>query len=114
VGNKGSLALANKVTLSRLAEDVVVNVSFFGVEPVFDVSVPKTHSFVANGFAVHNSLEQDADVVMFIYRDEVYAPDTHDKGTAEIIVAKHRSGPTGTVYLAFLNSYTLFANMASM
>ncbi|SHE86371.1 replicative DNA helicase [Ferrithrix thermotolerans DSM 19514] len=114
VGNKGSLALADKVTLSRLAEDVIVNVSFFGVEPVFDVSVPKTHSFVANGFAVHNSLEQDADVVMFIYRDEVYTPDTHDKGTAEIIVAKHRSGPTGTVYLAFLNSYTLFANMASM
>ncbi|MGC8481608.1 MAG: replicative DNA helicase [Acidimicrobiales bacterium] len=60
------------------------------------------------------SLEQDADVVMFIYRDEMYVPDTTDKGTAEVIIAKHRSGPTGTVYLAFLNHYTLFANMASI
>ena len=49
------------------------------------------------------SLEQDADVVMFIYRDEVYNPDSPDRGTAEIIVAKHRNGPTGKVHLAFLD-----------
>ena len=94
--------------------DEISKISDFGLEPVFDVSVPGTNSFFANGFAVHNSLEQDADVVMFIYRDEVYSPETPEKGTAEIIVAKHRSGPTGTVYLAFLNNYTLFANIASM
>ncbi|NNE73219.1 MAG: replicative DNA helicase [Acidimicrobiales bacterium] len=58
------------------------------------------------------SIEQDADVVMFIYRDEVYDPESTDVGTAEIIVAKHRSGPTGTVRLAFLPHYTRFANMA--
>ncbi|HEX7094500.1 MAG TPA: replicative DNA helicase [Acidimicrobiales bacterium] len=58
------------------------------------------------------SIEQDADVVMFIYRDEVYHPDTSDLGTAEIIVAKHRNGPTGVVRLAFLPHYTRFANMA--
>jgi replicative DNA helicase len=57
-------------------------------------------------------LEQDADVVMFVYRDEVYHPDTNDKGQAEIIVAKHRSGPTGLDRLAFLNSYAKFENMA--
>ncbi len=57
------------------------------------------------------SLEQDADVVMFIYRDEVYNEESPDMGTAEIIIAKHRSGPTGTVKLAFLDHYTLFANM---
>ena len=61
---------------------------------------------------LHNSLEQDADVVIFIYRDEMYDPETQDRGTAEVIIAKHRSGPVGTVYLAFLNNYTLFANMA--
>jgi replicative DNA helicase len=57
-------------------------------------------------------LEQDADVVMFVYRDEVYHPDSNDKGQAEIIVAKHRSGPTGIDRLAFLNSYAKFENMA--
>jgi replicative DNA helicase len=58
------------------------------------------------------SIEQDADVVMFVYRDEIYNKDTPDKGTAEIIVSKHRNGPTGTCRLAFLDYCTLFANMA--
>ncbi|MGY6500803.1 MAG: replicative DNA helicase [Acidimicrobiales bacterium] len=58
------------------------------------------------------SIEQDADVVMFIYRDEVYHADSADRGTAEIIVAKHRNGPTGITRLAFLDHYTRFANMA--
>jgi len=58
------------------------------------------------------SIEQDADVVMFIYRDEVYNPESADAGIAEIIVAKHRNGPTGVRKLAFLPAYTRFANMA--
>ena len=58
------------------------------------------------------SLEQDADVVLFIYRDEVYNKDSPDKGSAEVIIAKHRNGPTGTVQLAFLDHFTRFANMA--
>lgn len=56
------------------------------------------------------SIEQDADVVLFLYRDEVYHPDSADLGTAEVIVAKHRSGPTGTARLAFLPHYTKFEN----
>jgi replicative DNA helicase len=58
------------------------------------------------------SLEQDADVVMFLYRDEVYNPESPDRGTAEVIVSKHRNGPTGITHLAFLDHYTRFANMA--
>ena len=58
------------------------------------------------------AIEQDADMVMFIYRDEVYNPDSDAKGEAELIVAKHRNGPTGTVRLAFLNQYTRFAPLA--
>jgi len=58
------------------------------------------------------SIEQDADVVAFIYRDEIYNQESADIGTAEVIVAKHRNGPTGTVRLAFLPHYTRFANMA--
>jgi replicative DNA helicase len=60
----------------------------------------------------HNSLEQDSDVVIFLYRDEIYNPDTDQRGTAEVIVSKHRNGPTGTTRLAFLDTYTKFANMA--
>jgi len=58
------------------------------------------------------SLEQDADVVVFLYRDEIYNPESDQRGTAEIIVAKHRNGPTGVTRLAFLDHFTKFANMA--
>jgi replicative DNA helicase len=58
------------------------------------------------------SIEQDADVVMFIYRDDVYHHDSPDRGQAEIIVSKHRNGPTGVCRLAFLEQFTRFANMA--
>ena len=58
------------------------------------------------------SIEQDADVVIFIYRDDVYNPESEQRGMAEIIVAKHRNGPTGTTRLAFLEQYTKFANLA--
>jgi replicative DNA helicase len=58
------------------------------------------------------SIEQDADVVLFIYRDELYNPDSPDRGTADVIIAKHRNGPTGLVQLAFVDHHTRFANMA--
>jgi replicative DNA helicase len=58
------------------------------------------------------SLEQDADVVMFLYRDEVYNRESPDKGSAEVIIAKHRSGPTGVVRLVFNGAYTRFDNAA--
>jgi replicative DNA helicase len=58
------------------------------------------------------SIEQDADMVMFLYRDEYYNPDSDDKGIAEIIVGKHRNGPTGKVQLAWLEQYTKFASLA--
>ena len=58
------------------------------------------------------AIEQDADVVMFLYRDEIYNADSPDRGRAEVIVAKHRNGPTGVAHLAFLDHYAKFANMA--
>src|SRR5260370_7169702 len=58
------------------------------------------------------SLEQDSDIVVFIYRDDIYNPDSDQRGTAEIIVAKHRNGPTGMTRLAFANRLTNFATLA--
>jgi len=57
------------------------------------------------------AIEQDADVILFIYRDEVYHPDSDEsKGKAEVIIGKQRNGPTGEVQLAFINEYTRFEN----
>jgi replicative DNA helicase len=118
---RSELAQLAKVVPDRLLADLsesdvrwdtIVSITELGLQPVFDATVPGTHNFVADGIVVHNSIEQDADVVMFIYRDEVYHPDSTDRGTAEIIVSKHRNGPTGMVRLAFLDHYTKFANMA--
>ena len=58
------------------------------------------------------SIEQDADVVLFIYRDEAYNQESDQRGVVELIVAKHRNGPTGTAKLAFLDHFVKFANMA--
>ena len=79
--------------------DEIVAIEPRGEAPVFDATVPGTHNFVANDIVVHNSIEQDADVVMFIYRDEYYNPESDQRGLAEIIVAKHRNGPVGTTKL---------------
>ena len=92
--------------------DEVVSIEAIGDMPTFDVTIEGTHNFLADGIVVHNSIEQDADVVMFLYRDEVYNPESADRGAAEIIVAKHRSGPIGTRRVAFLGQYTRFDNMA--
>jgi replicative DNA helicase len=97
---------------SDLYWDEVRSIERCGREEVFDATVVRTHNFLANGIICHNSIEQDADLVMFIYRDEVYNPDTEARGEAELILAKHRNGPTGTIRLAFMNQYTKFASIA--
>ncbi|MFZ5478048.1 MAG: replicative DNA helicase [Myxococcota bacterium] len=100
---------------SDLFWDRVVSVEPAGEEEVWDLTVPGTATWLADGVVSHNSgaIEQDADVILFIYRDEVYNPDSPDKGIAEIIVAKQRSGPIGTVKLAFIGKYVLFQNLAA-
>ena len=86
-----------------------------GEEEVFDLTVPGPASWLADGIVSHNSgaIEQDADLILFIYRDEVYNPESSDKGTAEIIIAKQRNGPIGMVRLTFLGEYTRFENFAT-
>ncbi|MBV9179943.1 MAG: intein-containing replicative DNA helicase, partial [Acidobacteria bacterium] len=99
---------------SDLYWDSIRSIEPVGTEQVFDLTVPGPHNFVANDFLVHNSIEQDADVVAFIFREEVYKPDDPElDGVAEIIVRKQRNGPTGTVKMAFLKSSTRFESLAS-
>jgi replicative DNA helicase len=95
-----------------LTWDEIVEIEPIGEQPVYDATVLEHHNFVAEGLVLHNSIEQDADIVGFIYRDEVYDEESPDKGIAELIIAKHRNGATGVVKLAFLNHLTKFANLA--
>jgi replicative DNA helicase len=102
------IALAN----SDIYWDEVISIELDGEEEVFDLTVDKLHNFIANNIIVHNSIEQDADIVMMLYRDEYYSPDTPDRGIAEVIIAKHRNGPTGTIKLLFDPQFTKFKNLA--
>jgi replicative DNA helicase len=99
---------------SDILWDTIISIEPDGEEEVFDASVPDGHNFIASLVFAHNSgaLEQDADVVVFIYRHEYYHPDDIEKrGTAEVIIAKHRAGATGTVEMTFMPDFTRFADL---
>jgi replicative DNA helicase len=88
--------------------DAVVSIEPDGEEAVYDLTVEPNHNFIANNVIIHNSIEQDSDIVMFLYRDEIYNEATEFPNQADVIVAKHRNGPTGTVSLYFEKSLTKF------
>ncbi len=92
--------------------DSVVAIEPLGEEQVFDATVAGGHNFIANGIAVHNSIEQDADMVILLHRDEAYDRETPRKGEADFIIAKHRNGPTDTIVVAFQGHYARFVDMA--
>jgi len=91
--------------------DEVLGIEPDGEEEVYDLTVEGLHNFVAGDIVVHNSIEQDADIVMFIYREEKYEEETEKKGIAELIVAKHRNGPVGSVNLRFFERTARFADL---
>jgi replicative DNA helicase len=91
--------------------DAITSIEPDGEAEVYDLTVDLHHNFTANEFIAHNSIEQDADIVMFIYREDVYNPETDRKNIADIIVAKHRNGPVGEVSLYFQASQTRFSDL---
>jgi replicative DNA helicase len=102
--------------LERLAEsdiywDRINSIEAAGTEDVFDLTVEGLHNFVTEDIVVHNSIEQDADVVMFVYRDEYYNKEESERpGEADILIAKHRNGPVTDVVLTFQGRYPKFLN----
>jgi len=101
---------------SDLIWDRIVAIEPAGEEEVYDLTVPGPASWLADGIVSHNSgaLEQDADVILFLYRQSQYkedlAPD--EKNIAEVIIGKQRNGPVGTVRVVFLPQYARFENIA--
>jgi replicative DNA helicase len=99
---------------SDLFWDRLVAITADGEEDVFDLTVPGAANWLADGIVSHNSgaIEQEADMILLIYREEVYDRNTTKKGIAEIDLVKHRNGEIGTFLLTFQGQYTRFANYA--
>jgi replicative DNA helicase len=92
--------------------DQIVEITSVGEMDVYDGTVSGTHNFVANGISVHNSLEQDSDMVILLHRPDAFERDDPRGGEADLILAKHRNGPTKTVTVAHQLHLSRFANMA--
>jgi replicative DNA helicase len=93
--------------------DTIKSIESTGHQPVYDATVTGTHNFIANGISLHNSIEQDADVVILLHREDAYERESPRAGEADLIVAKHRNGPTATVTVAFQGHYSRFVDMAN-
>ena len=93
--------------------DAVASIEPLGEQETYDLTVPGDHNFVANDIVVHNSIEQDADMVMMIHREDMYEKESPRAGEADIMLVKHRNGPTANVTVAFQGHYSRFVDMAN-
>ncbi len=119
IGKERAMRVASAVRCEELVDlalgdaywDPIVSIEPNGVEEVFDITVEGLHNFVADNVVVHNSIEQDADVVAFLYREDYYRdPEDEPDGLADVIIAKHRNGPIGSPKLVFLDRFPKFAD----
>ena len=110
-------ALDSPVLRSLASDDVfwdrVVKIEPLGAAPVYDATVKGTHNFVADGIVAHNSIEQDADMVLLLHREDYYEKESPRAGEADFILAKHRNGPTDTVTVAFQGHFSRFVDMST-
>src|SRR4051794_27438426 len=99
--------------VNDLLWDEIVSIQQGAEEEVYDATVLGGHNFVADGIVVHNSIEQDADMVMMIHREDMYEEESPRAGEADIMLVKHRNGPTANVTVAFQGHYSRFVDMAN-
>ncbi|MQY23967.1 replicative DNA helicase [Nocardia macrotermitis] len=92
--------------------DRIVEVTSLGEQDVYDGTVPGTNNFVAQGISAHNSLEQDADMVILLHRPDAFERDDPRGGEADLILGKHRNGPTATITVAHQLHLSRFVDMA--
>jgi replicative DNA helicase len=92
--------------------DKIVEITNIGEHDVYDATVSETHNFVANLVTLHNSLEQDSDMVILLHRPDAFERDDPRGGEADLILGKHRNGPTKTITVAHQLHLSRFANMA--
>jgi len=101
------------LAISDVFWDKIVEITSIGERDVFDGTVSGTHNFVANGINLHNSLEQDSDVVLLLHRPDMFEHEDSERlGEADLIIGKHRNGPTKTVTVAHQLHFSRFTNMA--
>jgi len=104
--------MLREIASSDLYWDRIVGIESLGPQPVYDATVKDMHNFIADGLISHNSIEQDSDVVILLHREDAYERESPRAGEADLIVAKHRNGPTATVTVAFQGHYSRFVDMA--
>jgi replicative DNA helicase len=100
------------LTTNDVFWDKIVEVTSIGKHDVYDGTVSGTHNFVANLVSLHNSLEQDSDMVILLHRPDAFERDDPRGGEADLILGKHRNGPTKTITVAHQLHLSRFANMA--
>ena len=89
----------------------VKSILYQGINKVYDKTIAGFHNYLTNNIILHNSIEQDADIVIMLYREEYYSDNVSEEQITELIVAKHRNGPIGTAKLLFKPSVTSFVNL---
>jgi replicative DNA helicase len=101
----------SKLNTKNFEFNKIKEIKYIGLQPVYDRTVPLFHNYVKNEIIVHNSIEQDADIVIMLYREEYYTEKTLQPHVTEFILGKHRNGPIGTAKLLFNPNTTTFSNL---
>ncbi|CAN0332185.1 unnamed protein product [Ectocarpus sp. 6 AP-2014] len=96
---------------SSITWEKINKIKYFQLAPVYDLHISNYSNYLHNHLVIHNSIEQDADVVIMLYRDDYYNKETSKKNIIEIIIAKHRNGPIGSTTLSFDPKYLRFFNL---
>jgi replicative DNA helicase len=101
----------SKINKKNFEFNGLKSLKYLGIQPVYDCTIPIFQNYIFNNIIVHNSIEQDADIVILLYREQYYTEKTKEPHITEFIIGKHRNGPIGTAKLLFNPTTTTFLNL---